>query len=116
MSVYLSREVREGMDLARKEAQRKSSRLRLRIGDQSFTILRLWDDGFALTDDAPAPPRGYADIYDGSRHLSQCLIVASGNEPGERHFEFKRATAAQDSAPRDYAPDDPAPAGLLPHS
>lgn len=116
MSEYLPKEVRAGMDIARKKAQRASSRLRLRIGDQSFTILRMWDQGFALEDDTAAPMRGYADIYDGERHLTQCLIVASGDEPGERHFEFKWATAAHDSAPRDYAPEDNAPAGLLPRS
>ena len=114
MSEFLPKEVRAGIDLARKQAQRSSSRLRLKVGDQTFTILRMWDDGFAIDEEAPAPMRGYADIYDGTRHLSQCLIVASGDAPGERLFEFKRATAAHDSAPRDYAPDEPAPAGLLP--
>ena len=114
MSEFLPKEVRAGMELARKQAQRSSSRLKLRVGNQSFTILRLWDEGFALDDEADAPQRGFADIYEGSRHLTQCLIVASGDEPGERHFEFKRATAAHDSAPRDYAPEEPEPAGLLP--
>ncbi|MEM0947560.1 MAG: hypothetical protein AAGK37_09160 [Pseudomonadota bacterium] len=114
MSEFLPKEVRAGMELARKRAQRNASRLRLQVGDQSFTILRLWDKGLSLEEDADAPARGYADIYDGQRHLTQCLIVASDNEPGERCFEFKRATAAHDNAPRDYAVEKTAPAGLLP--
>ncbi len=116
MSEYLPKEVRAGLERARKEAQRASSRLRLRIGDQSFTILRMWDEGFSLDEDADAPLRGYADIYDGQRHLSQCLIVASGDEAGERCFEFKWATAPHDAAPRDYAIDESAPVGLLPRT
>ncbi len=59
--------------------------------------------------------RGLVDLYDGSRHLSQCLIVASEAEGGEMRYEFKRSTAASDSAPIDFyrAPD--APVGLLGH-
>ncbi len=113
MSDYLPKEVREGLELARKQSLRKKSRMRVRAGDEVFTILRHWDDGFALdVEDAPRL-RGLVDLYDGARHLSQCLIVASEEEDGEMVFEYKRATAAVDHAPLDYAEADNRPVGLL---
>ena len=114
MSEYLPKEVRAGLEIARKRALQRKNRLRLRIGDQSFTILRLWDEGVAL-DSADAPHlRGLVDIYDGAQHLSQCLIVASEQDGAEMVYEFKRATAASDSAPCDFAKDENAPVALLP--
>ncbi|MBT8455221.1 MAG: hypothetical protein HKO95_13435 [Rhodobacteraceae bacterium] len=113
MSDYLPKEVRAGLELARKKALRDKSRLRVRVGDQAFTILRYWDDGFALdTEDTPHL-RGLVDVFDGARHLSQCLIVASTEEAGEMVYEFKRATPALDHAPLDYERRDDAPVALI---
>ena len=114
MSEYLPKEVREGLEMARAQAKRRKSRLRVRVGGHEFTILRMWDKGFAL-DPADAPQlRGLVDVYDGARHLSQCLIVTSDEEAGERVFEFKRTTLAAERPPVDYEVDDAAPIGLLP--
>lgn len=114
MSEYLPKEVRAGLELARKQALRKSSRLRVTAGGHTFSILRLWEEGFAL-DPADAPHlRGLVDVYDGANHVSQCLIVASAETAGEMVYEFKRATAALTDAPRDYARDENAPVALLP--
>ncbi len=112
MTDDLPREVLEGLHHARHEAQRRKSRLRVCIGDQSFTLLRHWDRGFAMAADAPRM-RGLVDIYDGARHLSQCLIVASSEEAGERVYDFKRSTPASDRPARDYAADETAPVGLI---
>ena len=113
MSDFLPKEVREGLELARKQTLRKKSRMRVRAGDETFTILRYWDDGFALdAEDAPKL-RGLVDLFDGGRHLSQCLIVASEEEEGEMVFEFKRATPASDHVPLDYEQDTGAPTGFL---
>ena len=113
MSEYLPKEVRQGLELARKEKLKKKSRLKVRIGDSAFTILRYWDGGFALdAEDAPHL-RGRVDVYDGARHLSECLIVASAEEEGQMVYEFKRETLAADRVPRDYARDEAAPAALL---
>ncbi len=113
MSEYLPKEVRAGLELARKQALHRKSRLRLRVGEESFTILRLWDEGFAL-DPADAPHlRGLVDIYDGARHISQCLIIASEEDGSEMVYEFKRATPAAAAAPRDFAKDENAPVALL---
>ena len=113
MSEFLPKEVREGLELARKQSLRKKSRMRVKAGDRTFTILRYWEDGFALdADDAPHL-RGLVDVYDGARHLSQCLIIASEEGPGEMVFEFKRATVAADKAPLDYERDANAPVALI---
>ena len=89
-------------------------------------LQRLWDvrvpleaqfslarpGGFALdADDAPHL-RGLVDLYDGARHMSQCLIVASAEEAGEMVYEFKRETPALDAAPLDYQRDPDAPVAL----
>lgn len=114
MLEFLPNEIREGLEAAqRREASRKS-RLRVQVGDAVFPVLRFWHDGFAL--DAALSPRlrGLVDLYDGSRHIFQCLIVASAEERGELVCEFKRMTAVRDSAPLDYWRDDGAPVGYLP--
>lgn len=113
MSEFLPKEVRAGLELARKSAQRKKSRLRVHAGDQTFTILRYWDDGFAVDADDMPNIRGLVDVYDGARHLSQCLIMASSEDAGEMVYEFKRATAVLDRAPLDYTRDETAPVALI---
>lgn len=114
MSEFLPKEVREGLEQARKQTLRKKSRMKVRVGDQNFTILRYWDDGFALDADDTPHLRGLVDLYDGGRHLSQCLIIASEEEAGEMVFEFKRSTVAADEAPLDYERTN-VPVGLLTH-
>ena len=113
MSDFLPKEVREGLKQARKQALRRSSRLRIHVGDRIFPVLRSWETGFALDiEDAPHL-RGLVDLYDGSRHLYQCLIIASSEEVGEMAYEFKRSTAAVDKAPLDFVRDENAPVALL---
>ncbi len=113
MSEFLPREVREGLELARKQKLRKKSRMRVKAGDQVFTILRYWDQGFALdADDAPHL-RGLVDVFDGARHMSQCLIVASEEDAGEMVYEFKRATPHSETPPLDYELDANAPVALI---
>ena len=113
MSDFLPKEVREGLELARKQSLRKKSRMRVRAGEQTFTILRYWEDGFALDSEDAPKLRGLVDLFDGGRHVSQCLIIASAEDSGERVYEFKRATVASDHVPVDYEKDANAPVGLL---
>jgi len=114
MSEFLPKEVREGLEMARKRALRNKSRLRVHTNDEILPVLKFWETGFALDiEDAPHL-RGLVDIYDGSRHLYQCLIVASEEaEGGEMVYEFKRHTAAVDKAPLDFYRDENAPIALL---
>lgn len=113
-SEYLPKEVREGLELARKASLKKRSRLRVQTGDETYRVLRMWENGFALDRDDADHLRGLVDVYDGSRHLYQALIVASQDDGHEMQFEFKRSTPATDRAPLDYDRPDDAPMALLP--
>jgi hypothetical protein len=76
-------------------------------------VLRFWDGGFAL--DAGLTPhlRGLVDVYDGARHVFQCLIIASTEDNGDLVCEFKRSTAVSDRAALDYWRDENAPVAYL---
>ena len=113
MSDLLPKEVREGLEKARLQSLRKKSRLRVRVGGHDFTILRYWDEGFSLDIEDTPHLRGLVDVYDGSRHISQCLIVASEQDHGEMVYEFKRETMAHDQVPLDYERDADAPVALI---
>lgn len=114
MTDFLPKEVRAGLEEARKRDLRRRSRLRIVAGDEVYPILRFWETGFALDADEVAHLRGLVDIYDGPRHLYQSLIVASGVEEGELICTMKRSTVAQDRPALDYVRDENAPVGYLP--
>ncbi|WP_417838805.1 hypothetical protein [Tritonibacter scottomollicae] len=115
MTTYVPKSVQDALDKARLQGMKKKNRLRVHAGEEIYPVLRQWTDGFSVEAEVVPQLRGLVDLYDGTRHLSQCLIVASEAEAGEMRYEFKRATAAADSAPLDFyrAPD--APVGLLGH-
>ncbi|MGO4914289.1 hypothetical protein [Pseudogemmobacter sp. W21_MBD1_M6] len=115
MTDFLPKEVREGLEQARKIDLNRKARLRVHVGDEIYPVRRMWATGFAL-DSSDAPHlRGLVDIYDSARHVYQCLIVASSEEAGEMSYEFKRRTAAVDSAPVDFFRDENAPVALIGH-
>ncbi|QYX55793.1 hypothetical protein K1T73_11965 [Roseovarius sp. SCSIO 43702] len=114
MTDILPREVQEGLDRARREALRRNARLRVHDGDEVHRVLRAWDGGFALEAGAAPRMRGLVDLYDGARHVSQCLIVASVEEDGERVFEYKRMTDASGTQPLDFYRAPETPVALLP--
>ena len=113
MTDFLTKELREGLEQARKLAAKKTARLRVQVGDDTFPVLRIWETGFSLdAEDAPHM-RGLVDLYDGARHKAQCLIIASEEEGGEMRYEYKRSTQAHDYAPLDFAREDTAPVALI---
>jgi hypothetical protein len=115
MSDFLPKEVREGLEQARKIDLNRHARLRVHVGDEIFPVRRMWATGFSLdAEDAPHL-RGLVDIYDAARHVYQCLIIASSEDAGEMIYEFKRSTAAVDSAPVDFYRDENAPVALIGH-
>ena len=114
MTTFLSKEVQDGLAAARIASLRKASRLRVHADGEVFPVLYLWHDGFAVAADAAQPLRGLVDLYDGARHLYQCLIVASEFDNGEMRYEFKRSTQASDHAPLDFYRDPQSPIALLP--
>ncbi|MGR3512436.1 MAG: hypothetical protein ACU0GG_06695 [Paracoccaceae bacterium] len=113
MLEVLPQDLQDGLEMARKEKLRRKSRMRVKTGNQTFTILRHWDTGFALDAEEAPRLRGLVDVYDGARHMSQCLIVASETDGGEMVYEFKRATPHAEQAPLDYEIAENAPVGLL---
>lgn len=113
MLEYLPPYVREGLEAARKRDMKRRSRLRVQLGEAAFPILHLWENGFALDAERAPHLRGLVDIYDGTRHICQALIVASASENGELICEFKRVTNVSDGPALDYWRDENAPTGFL---
>ncbi|WP_127112857.1 hypothetical protein [Shimia sediminis] len=113
MTTYLPKEVQAGLEAAQKKSLRKSNRLRVVVENRSFKVLKFREDGFSLDiEDAPHL-RGLVDLYDGGKHLSQCLVVASEEEGHLMHYEFKWATPVADRPPVDFYRGGNAPVALL---
>ncbi len=106
MTEHIAESLRLALHQARIAALRKSSKLCVHDGDRVHPVLRLWEDGFSLAAKTAPILRGHVDLYDGSRHLYQCLVVASRVEEDERVYEFKWHTRVADQAPVDFARDD----------
>ncbi len=113
MSTFLSKEVQDGLEKAQKAARKKSTRLRIRIGDDAYPILTFEEHGFITASDVHIPLRGLVDIYEGPKHLYQALIVASEETPQGMRYEFKRATRPEKKPAVDYVQTRPTIAGLL---
>ena len=114
MLEFLPKDVREGLRAAQLGRVRRRSRLRVTVGAVEYPVLRLWADGLALDAGATTHLRGLVDVYDGARHVLQCLIIASEVEAGELICSFKRSTTVTEKAPLDYWRDENAPVGYLP--
>lgn len=112
MVEFLPKEILEGIRRARQQDRVKKSRIRVVIGDDVYPVMALSDEGFSLPSGAPHI-RGLVDLYDGSRHLAQCLIVASSEEDDEMRYEYKRRTEASDRPPLDFDKDENAPIALI---
>lgn len=87
-------------------------RLRIRAGDISVDILGMNETGFSVAGNAPRL-RGSVAILDGSRHIADCLIVATERQGTALRYEYKRWTQITDSVPLDYAREENAPVALL---
>ncbi|MBT9384722.1 hypothetical protein KM176_12710 [Pseudooceanicola sp. CBS1P-1] len=98
---------------ARREAERKASRLRVAVDGKRYTVLRRWDGGFAVEAGVVPPLRGMVELLEGTRLIATCLIIASEEEDGEMRYEFKRSTPVRDAAPLDFQKDDDAPSALI---
>ena len=116
MLEFFPKELRDGLFSAQLARARKKSRLKIQVGDQSYPLLRFWHDGLSLEASHAQHLRGHVDIYDGARHVYQCLIIASEVEGEELICGFKRATAVLDRAALDYVRDENAPVAFLPKS
>lgn len=113
MTTYLSKELQDGLDSARRQTPTARARLRLRHGDTVLPVRRHDPAGLWLDSTAAPRIRGLVDIYDGARHLYQALIVASREDGDLTRFEFKRSTRADAEAPVDFERAEAAPVALL---
>lgn len=117
MTEDLPEAVRQGLEAARAAALRRSNRLCIHDRGAVHRILRMWENGFSLAATDAPPLRGYVDLYDGPKHLSSCLIVASDDgEGGERTYEFKLQTRVVDRPAADFEQTETAPAALIPRA
>ena len=48
MTDFLTKELRDGIAQARKLAAKKNARLKVHVGDETYPVLRVWKNGFAL--------------------------------------------------------------------
>tara|TARA_B100000902_G_scaffold120694_1_gene120960 strand:- start:49 stop:399 length:351 start_codon:yes stop_codon:yes gene_type:complete len=102
MSTFLSKDVLAGIEAAQKTSLKKKNRLRVEFNKNNFPVMGLTKNGFCVAAEMAPMIRGLVNLYDGDKHLKQCLIVASKEENGIIHFDFKRTTATQTSAPKDF--------------
>ncbi len=114
MLEFFPKELRDGLAYAQQSRARKKSRLRMEVDGVTYPVLRFWHDGLTMGAEHSQHLRGLVDVYDGARHIYQCLIVASEVDGDELVCEFKRATAVFDRPALDYEYDENAPVGYLP--
>lgn len=104
----------EGMNFRPNRSNRKRKhRLHLQDGDLTIRINEMWDGGFTIPLDAELPQHGFVDLFDGPRHLAHALIMQTGMDAEERHFEFKIVRDATLGAPRDFSEDGQAPVAAI---
>jgi hypothetical protein len=77
----------------------------LAVGGRRFDIRARSADSCLIVAGPQDHFRGSADIYEGDRHIAQCLIVLAEPEGGYRRLTFKRCTPVRQSPARDFAPD-----------
>lgn len=75
----------------------------LEAGSRRFPILELTDDSLVIEAPDSATLRGYADIYDGARHIAQCLLLLAAPEGEFLRCTFKRRTPFRLDPPADFA-------------
>tara|TARA_Y100001960_G_scaffold174383_1_gene182966 strand:- start:130 stop:474 length:345 start_codon:yes stop_codon:yes gene_type:complete len=109
MNGYFSKELQQGLEHAFKEKKKRKSRIKVVFDGDMYPVLKTWDNGFSVDAESTPIMRGFVDLFEGSRHLSRCLIIASEQQLGELKFEFKRSTEATDKAPLDFEklPEEP---------
>lgn len=113
MSTHLPPAVHEGLRAARKAALYRNDRLCIHDGEEVYRIARFWADGLSVDADYADKLRGRVDIYDGARHLFQCLLEGGRVEGEECIFDFKWLNAVTDRPAVDFERARPAPVALI---
>lgn len=110
---FLPKEVQDGLDAARKASLRRNDRLCIHDGDEVFRVRRFWTDGVSIDAKHGDKLRGRVEIYDGARHVYQCLIENGRTEGHECVFDFKWLNPVADRPAADFVLPDVVPAGLI---
>ncbi len=113
MNDILPEAVRQGLEQARKAALHRNDRLSVHDGEDVFRILRFWDSGMSVAAKHAGKLRGRVEIYDGARHLYQCLLENGHAEGDEMVFDFKWLNPVTASAPVDFELPEFTPAALI---
>ncbi len=113
METYFSPDVMAGLRKARMKDAMKKNRLRVHDGEVDYPVVRIWETGFSMPLGKAPNLRGFVDLFDGSRHLLQCLVIRSEPDGDHMIYDFKRRTVVLDAAPKDYAEDANAPVALI---
>lgn len=113
MEAHFSSDVMEGLEKARMEASLKKNRLRVHVGHEVYPVLKIWENGFSMVAKNAPYLRGFVEIFDGAKHLSQCLVIHSEPEGALLNYEFKRQTIVLDNPPKDFVADKDAPVALI---
>lgn len=113
MDSFLPPDVQLGLDNARARAIKSSGRLCVHMGDAVIRISQTWENGFALPKELDPVLRGSVNVYDGPKHLYQCLIVAAEVDGDDVRYEFKRTTNVTQQPPADFILTEDAPIALL---
>jgi hypothetical protein len=114
MDSHLPDEVVLGMARAARRGG-TGQRLSVHMGDVVVRIISLDETGFTVPEGSPNL-RGAVSLYDGPRHMADCLVMRIKGDSELPHYEYKRRTEATDDAPADYVRAAEAPAGLLTQS
>ncbi|QPH52767.1 hypothetical protein [Pontivivens ytuae] len=112
MDIHLPQDVATALREGDPAPKRAKTRPRARMGKQVIDLISLDETGFTVAGDAPLL-RGHLSLYDGERHLADCLIVTAAHEGPLVRYEYKRRTDVTDTAALDYVRDPSAPVALL---
>jgi hypothetical protein len=113
METHFAPDVMAGLQRARMKDATKKNRLRVHDGEAAYQVLKIWETGFSMPIGKAPQLRGFVDLFDGSKHLLQCLVIYSEPDGDVMNYEFKRRTVVLDQAPKDYAEDANAPVALI---
>ena len=113
METYFSPDVMAGLQKARMKDAMKKNRLRVHDGKTEYPVIKIWETGFSMPIGRAPNLRGFVDLFDGARHLLQCLVIRSEIDNDVMIYEFKRRTVVLDHAPKDYAEDANAPVAFI---
>ncbi len=113
MNDFLPVDVLKGLQAARRASIKRNNKLCVHDGDDVYRIRRFWEDGLSLDIEHGTKLRGRVEIYDGARHLYQCLITNSREDGEEAIFDLKWVHPVSATAPVDFVRPDDAPVALI---